>query len=158
MYLLIVFTCHREISLVTHTTPEPTLLSWGGWHCEKNSFHLRPHCQTRSNRAYQATQTPLSSDSLMLPFDTQVCHECQICLRLHRILEVILEMAFSALCTQIWKLNRISMSIINKIGWKCIWCCHRVQRCLMAAYSGGKLCSGAWKHGQDSHVGMSSLW
>ena len=25
-------------------------------------------------------------------------------------------------------------------------------------YSGVKLCSGAWKRGQDSHVGMFSLW
>ena len=51
--------------------------------------------------AYQATQTPLFLNPLMLPFDTQVCHEHQICLRFHWMLKVILEMAFSAHCTQI---------------------------------------------------------
>ena len=34
--------------------------------------------------------------------------------RFHRILKVILEMAFSAHCTQIWKWNRISMTIISR--------------------------------------------
>ena len=52
--------------------------------------HLWSRCQTRSYRAYQVTQTPLLSNPLM------VCHECQICLRFHWILKVILEMAFSA--------------------------------------------------------------
>ena len=46
---------------------------------------------------------PLFLNHLMLPFDTQVCHEHQICLRCHRILKVILQMAFSAHRTQIWK-------------------------------------------------------
>ena len=41
-----------------------------------------------------STQTPLLSNPLMSPFDTQVSHERQICLRFHRILKVILEMAF----------------------------------------------------------------
>ena len=67
-------------------------------------------------------------------------------------------MAFSAHCTQMWKLNRISRTIISKVALKCIWCCHRVQRCVTASCSEGKLCSGAWRHGQDSHVGMFSLW
>ena len=93
----------------------------------------------------------------MLPFDTQVWHERQICLRFHRILKVILEMAFSAHNTQSRKLNLISMTIIRKVAWKCIWCCHRVQRCVTALYGRGKLCSGAWKHGQDGHIGMFSL-
>ena len=72
-------------------------------------------------------------------------------------IEVILEMTFSVHCTLIWKLNQISMTIINKVARKCVWCC-QVQRCVMAPYSGVKWCSGAWKHGQDSHVGMFSLW
>ena len=32
---------------------------------------------------------------------------------------------------------RISMTIISKVAWKCIWCCHWVQRCLSAPDSGG---------------------
>ena len=36
---------HRENSLVTQTTPEPTPLSWGGWPCE--NFFPKPwsHCK-----------------------------------------------------------------------------------------------------------------
>ena len=93
----------------------------------------------------------------MSPFDTQVYHEHQICLRFHQILKVILEMAFSAHCTPIWKLNRISTTIINKVTRKCIWCCHRAQRCVTSPGFGVKLCSGAWKRGPDSHVGTFSL-
>ena len=62
----------------------------------------------------------------------------------------IMKMAFSAHCTQIWKLNRISMTIISKVAWKCIWCSHQVQRCMTAPHSGRKLCSGTLKHGQGS--------
>ena len=94
----------------------------------------------------------------MSPFDTQVYHEHQICLRFHRILKVILEMAFSSHCTPIWKLNIISVTIINKVTRKCIWCCHRAQRCVTSPGFGVKLCSGAWKRGPDSHVGTFSLW
>ena len=32
---------------------------------------------------------------------------------------------FFAHCTQVWKFNRISMTIISKVAWKCIWCCRR---------------------------------
>ena len=92
----------------------------------------------------------------MSPFDTQVYHEHQICLRFHRILNVILEMAFSSHCTPIWKLNRICTTIINKVTRKCIWCCHRAQRCVTSPGFGVKLCSGAWKRGPDSHVGTFS--
>ena len=92
------------------------------------------------------------------PLILRVYHECQICLRFHWILKVILEMAFSAHWAPIWKLNRISMTIINKVAGKCIWCCHRVQQCVMVPHSGVKLCSGAWKRGQDSHVDMFFLW
>ena len=117
--------------------------------------------QTRSYRAYHATQTPLFSNLLMLPLDTEVCHESQICLRFHRILNVILEMAFSAHCTSIWKLNPIPRSVISKVVQKCIWCCGQVQRCVMAsrwARRWGKLCSGAWKRGQYSHAAVFSPW
>ena len=123
----------RPLAYKTHTT----LLSWEGCHVKRipnPNSHPWAHCQTRSYRAYQAFQTPLFSNPLMLPFDAQVCNECQICLRFHRILKVILEMAFSAHCTQIWKLHRISMTIISEVARKCIWCCHRVQRCVTAPY------------------------
>ena len=111
---------------------EPTLLSWRIWPRKKVFPHLWPRCQTQFYRAYQATQTPLFSNPLISPFDTQVCHERQICLKFHRILKVILEMAFLAHCTQIWKLNRISMTIISKVARKCVWCCGQVQRCVTA--------------------------
>ena len=130
---------HRENSPVTQTTPEPTLLIWGGWPRAKNFPHPWLHCQTRSYRAYRATKTPLFSNPLMSPFDTQVYHEHQICLRFHRILKVILEMAFSAHCTPIWKLNRISTTIINRVTRKCIWCCHRAQRCMTSPWLWGKI-------------------
>ena len=55
-----------ENSLVTQTTSEATLLTLG-----------------EDDHAYQATQILLSSNPLILPFDTQVCHERQICLRFH---------------------------------------------------------------------------
>ena len=81
---------HRENSTVTRTTPEPTLLSWGGWPCETH-----PPLAMQPNPVLSrlsATQTPLFSNPLMLPIDTQVCHERQICWRFHWILKVILEM------------------------------------------------------------------
>ena len=106
---------HRENSPITQTTPEPTLLTWGGWPFEKYSPHPWPRSQTRSYCTDQATQTPLFSNPLMLPFDTQVCHERQICLRFHQLLKVILEMAFSAHCTSIWKLNQISRTSTSKV-------------------------------------------
>ena len=64
---------------------------------------------------------------------------------------------FSAHCTQIWKLNRISVIIISKVAWKCIGCWHWVQRCVTAPHRGGQLCSEALKRGQGSHVGMFFL-
>ena len=113
-----------------------------------NPLHPWPPCRTHSYRAYQTTQTPLFPNPLMLPFDTEVCHVRQICLIFHRILKMILEMAFSAHCTQIWKLNRISMIIISKVARKCIWCCHRVQRCVTAplcAHRRGKIVQWSMK-------------
>ena len=148
---------HSKNSPVTQTTPEPMLLIWGGWPLEKNPpLHLAKLANPVILCLSGHSDT-LFSKPLMSPFDTQVYHESQICLRFHQILKVILEMAFSAHWTWIWKLNCISMTIINKVARKCIWCCHRVQRCMTAPYCGIKLCSGAWKRGQDSHVGMFSL-
>ena len=67
-----------------------------------------------------------------------LCNECQICLRFHWILKVILEMAFLEHCTKIWKLNRISMTILIKVARKCICCCRRVHQCMTAPILGGK--------------------
>ena len=64
---------------------------------KKKSPHPWPRSKTRSYRAYQATQTPLFSNTLMLPFDTQVCHEYQICFTFRWIMKVILEITFSDL-------------------------------------------------------------
>ena len=107
------------------------------------------------------SETLLFSNPLMSPFDSEVCHECEICWRFHGILKVILEMAFLAHCTQIRKLNRISMTIISKVAWKCIWCCGQVQHAWWLPTEladGGILCSVAWKRGQDSHATVFSIW
>ena len=142
---------HRENSPVTQTTTQPTLLTWGGGPWKKNSLQPWPCSQTQSYCTYQATQTPLFSNLLMLPFDTHVCHLRQIYLRFHWILKVILEMAFSAHCTNIWKLDLISMTIISKVARKFFWCYHQVQWFVTAFHSGGKLCSETLKRGQGSH-------
>ena len=149
----------RENSPVTQTTPEPTLLSWGGWPRGKIFPHPWPRCQTRSYHAYQATQTPLFSNPWMLPFDTQLC---QICLRFHQILKLILEMAFSAHFSQIWKLNQISVTIISKVAHETAF---DAAACSSDAWpppplefaGGGIFCNGARKHGHDSHAAMFSL-
>ena len=123
----------------------PLLKPPQGSHCsagedDKKKFTPTPTGHPAKHfRAYQATQTPLFSKPLMSPFDTQVCHERHICLRFHQILQVILEMAFSEHCAQIWKLNWISMTIISKSAWKCISYCHQVQRCMTAPYGWGKI-------------------
>ena len=100
------------------------------------------------------------SDPIVLePFDVTLWYSgVSRTPNLLKILKVISEMTFSANCAQVWKLNRISMTIINKVARKCIRCCQNVQRCLTAPQKGeGGLCSGSWKGGQDSHVGMFSL-
>ena len=122
-------TTEGEQSCFTQTTPEPTLLSWGGWPREPPPPPPTVYC------TYQATQTPL-------------------CSRFHWILKVILEMAFSAHCSKIWKLNQISMTIISKFAWKCIWCCHRVQQCVVVSYSEEIVQWGlkTWSRKQRWHV------
>ena len=132
--------CHRESSPIAQTAPEPTLLTWGVWPQPLATLlnsvlsHLSGH-----------------SDPIVLePFDVTICHEHKICLRFYWALQVIIEMAFSAHCTQIWKLNRISMTIIGRVTRKCIWCYRRVQLCVTAPHTGGKLCSGLLKRGQGS--------
>ena len=135
--------------------PRAHTINLGRMTTQKKIFpHPWPRSETWSYRAYRATQTPLFLNPLMLlPFDTQVCHERQICLRFHWILKVNL----SAHCTSIWKLNRISRTSNNKIAQKCIWCCSRVQWCVTDLAGGVKLYSGAWNRGQDSHTGVFSL-
>ena len=145
--------CHREKVLKPSLSPH--CQAGEDDHAKKNPSYPWPHCQTWSYRTYQPSQTQLFLNTLMLPFDTQVCQEHQICLRFHRILKVILEMAFSAHFTQIWKLNWISMTIISKVAWKYIWCCHQIQRGTTVPYSGRKLCSEslkAWSRWPRWHV------
>ena len=94
---------------------------------------------------------------MCLNFDTQVCHKRHICLRFHRILKVIIEMAFSAYCTQIWKFNEISMTIISKVtlafdataGSSDAW------RCPTEGENCAVLCKSVVK--VASHVDMFSL-
>ena len=103
---------HRENSPVTQTTPQPTLLSWGGWPREKNSPPPLATWQSRSYRTNWATQTLLFSK----PFDlAQVCHENKICSKLALTWKLTLEMAFPAHCIWNWKLNGISRTNISKV-------------------------------------------
>ena len=51
------------------------------------------------------------------------------------------------LCEHYWPVTR-----------KYIWCYPQVQPWMTASHSGRKLCNGAFKCGQGSHVGMFSLW
>ena len=70
---------HRENSPVTQTTPEPTLLSWGGWPCEKNFPHPWPH----GKPGLIALIGPLRPYCSPKPFDlAQVCHGNKICSKL----------------------------------------------------------------------------
>ena len=118
---------------------------------------LWSRCQSRSYRAYQVTQTPLFSERLRLPFDNQVCHACQICLRFHWILKVILEMSFSAHCTSIWM--KVESNFYDHY-WQNCQKMHLPPGSSMrdGTHIGGKLWSGAWKRGQGSNVGVFSLW
>ena len=133
--LVIMKTPHSEISPITQTTPEPTLLTWGVWPLKK----IPPPwscCQTRSYHAYLATQTPLSLE----PFDTLWYSGVPWMPNLLKIsldIESDFRNAFTAHCTQIWMLNRISITIISQVARKCICCCHRVHRCVTVPPVGG---------------------
>ena len=134
------------------------LIHWQ-WHREnsprtqKISTHPWSRCQTQSNCAYQATQTPL-----MLPFDTQVCHEHQICLRFHWILKVIFRNGFfSTLHTDL----KVKSNFYDHYQQSC-----KKKHLLLApvrlmrdgAPKWGELCSRALKRGQRSLLGIFSLW
>ena len=105
-------------------------------------------------------QTPMFSNPLMLPFNTQVCHQCQMCLRFNWILKVNRFWPFQLIAHRFESWIEFLWPLLTKLHeFKCIynWCYHWVQRCVMAPYQGGwKLCSGAWKRGRVSHVGMFS--
>ena len=103
---------------------------------------LRPHC---------------SQNPLMLPFDTQVCHECQICLRFNRILKVILEIAFQHIAQRFEGLIEFLWSLLAKLDENAFDAAIWSSNTWWHTTVGGKLCSGAWKCGQDSHIGMFSL-
>ena len=111
-------------SPVTQTTPQSTLLTWGGWLCQFNTPpphppppHPPPHPPPPPAPPPPPPPPPSPSPSpgnvpktgfialimllrphhLMLPFDTQVCHERQICLRfLWPLLAKLHENAFNA--------------------------------------------------------------
>ena len=105
--ILSLWSIHWENSPVTQSTPEPTLLSWGRWPFEKIFPH---HVANLVLSCLLVHSDPIFVE----PFDvTQVCHECQICLRFHLIWKMILEMTFSAHYSLIWKLNGISKTSIS---------------------------------------------
>ena len=140
---------HGKASRYGYTT-RPVTYGCNSWSTSSHVLELTEHQQVTPSGKVRGvhrenssvTQTtypgPIVLETLMLPFDAQVCHERQICCkRFHWIFKVILEMAFSAHCIRIWKLNRISMTTISKDARKCIWCCHKVHRCVTAPHSGG---------------------
>ena len=77
------------------------------------------------------------SDPIVLePFDVTVWYSdvprTPNLLKISSDIESDFRKGFSAHYTQIWKLNRISMTIIYKVARKCIWCCWMCgQNCAM---------------------------
>ena len=105
-------------------------------------------------------KNPLFSNPLMSPFDTQVCHERQICLRFHQILKVILKWLFGTLHTDLKSWIEFLWQLLAKMhenafdgatGSSDAW------RLPTELEGGGILCSGAWKCGQASHATVISL-
>ena len=154
------FVDHRENSPVTQTTPEPTLLSWGGVPREKNFPHPWPHCKP----VLIALIGPLR------PYCSQALLSCsgvswkKNCSKLALTWKLTLKLTFLAHCISNWKLNGISGINISKVTLNAVnehargsrgqWC---MTDPLAGPGGGGKLCSGAWKHGPESPVGVISL-
>ena len=79
---------HRENSPVTQTTLELKLLSWAGWPREKTSPH--PCMAMLPNLVLSCLSghsDPIVLEPLMSPFDTEVCNERQICLKISSDIE-----------------------------------------------------------------------
>ena len=149
---------HRENSPVTQTTSEPTLLSWEGGPRDPPpppQLPLTPPSPltTLPNPVFlrlSGHTDPIVFIPLMLPFDTQVCHERQICLRLHRMLKVILERPFQHITHGFESSIEFLRPLLAKL--------HENAAMSHGAYGFGKLCSNTWKRGQDKHVGMFCLF
>ena len=86
---------HRENSPVTQTSPEPTLLSWGGGPREKFPPPPLATRQAQSYRANWATQTLLFSKPLDL---AQACHGNKICSKPALTSKLTLVLEFPAHC------------------------------------------------------------
>ena len=103
---------HRENSPVTQTSPEPTLLSWGGGPLQKKFPPPLATWQARSYRANWATQTLLFSKPLDL---AQVCHKNKICSKPALTWKLTWILAFPAHCISNKNLNGISRTNISKV-------------------------------------------
>ena len=149
---------YTHIRVLTASASMNPPFSWGGWPCEKK---IPPPLAMLPNLILSRLSG--HSDPIVLePFDATLWYSGVTRTPNFLMISSNVEGDFrngfsSAHCTQIWKLNRISMTIISNVARKCIWCCHRVQRCVTASLQLENLCSGAWKRGQDNHVGMFSL-
>ena len=151
-----------ENSSVTQTTPEPTLLSWGGWPREKISSHPWPPCQTRSYRAYEATQTPLFSK----PFDVSLWYSGVP--RSPNLLKISSDIEsnfrngffrhiahrFESWINCLWPL----LAKLHKNAFDAVARSSNAWWLPTELTGGGILCSGAWKRGQGSHAAVVSLW
>ena len=92
------------------------------------------------------------------PFDiAQVCHANKICSKLALTWKLTLKLTFPAHCISNWKLNGISRTNISKVTLNAANERARCRRTPAAPGHGVKLCSGAWKRGPESPVGVNSL-
>ena len=129
------------------------LKNWENNGTEKITW-VTPTSQTRSYRAYEAIETPLFSNHLMLP-------------------RCITNVKFAQDFIGYWKwfykwlfstlnIDLKDESNSSKIAQKCIWCCGRVQRCVTAphwARRWGNIVQWGMKVcGQDRNAAMFSLF
>ena len=117
-------TQYRENRPVTQTTPDRTLLIWGGWQHEPPPYTLDHAAKPGLN----ALIRPLNSDPIVIePFDVTLWHSGEPrtpnLLKISSDIESDFRNGFFA-----WRLPKLA--------------------------GGGMLCSGAWKRGQDSHTAV----
>ena len=105
-------TLHRENSPVTQTTPEPTLLSWGGLPRGNFPPHPRPHSKPALIAFIWPFRPYCSQSPLIL---LRRVTEIKFAQNLRWLGNLTLELVFPAHCISNWKLNGISRTNISKV-------------------------------------------